>query len=78
MSLENLPPGACIDPALHPELTERKRYVRLEYDGNVCIVEPDDVDDMIEDHDPDADPIKQSDVWMTAKEFEDLPEFEGW
>lgn len=61
-----------------PKFQDKQRYVRLEYDGNVCIVEPEDVEDMIEDHDPNDDPIQQSDVWMTPQQFEDLPEFEGW
>lgn len=76
MSLENLPAGACIDPALHPELTERKRFVRIEHDGASCICRPNEVDDMIDDGDPGQ--YKITDAWMTEKEFDTLPEFVGF
>jgi hypothetical protein len=61
-----------------PKFQDKRRYVRLEYGGSVCIVEPDDVESMTEDHDPDDEPIKVSDVWMTLHEYENLPEFEGF
>lgn len=77
MNLESLPPGACIDPALYPELTAPRRFVRIEHFGSFCICSPENVGDWIADAD-DPSEYKITDVWMTQKEFDDLPEFKGF
>jgi hypothetical protein len=76
MNLESLPPGACIDPVLYPELTEPKRFVRIEYQGTYCICKPDEAQDMIELGFEDEYTV--TDVFMTQQEFDALPEFMGF
>lgn len=56
--------------------TVKRRYVRMSWPGTgvgSCIVEPQDVSDMIED----GTPTLYEDVWMTPAEYDALPEFES-
>lgn len=53
---------------------DKKRYVKITYDGAPCICEPRDVDDMLDG----CDGATIEDVWMTVDEYEALPEFQGW
>lgn len=53
---------------------DKKRYVRITYDGASCICESCDVDLMTQD----LGVFELEDVWMTEVEWEQLPEFAGW
>lgn len=52
-------------------------FVRIEVDGSWCICEPHDAPDMREGAEDDATYIVTK-VSMTRRQFERLPEFEGW
>ena len=53
---------------------DKKRYVKIRYDGQACIVEPHELADMVEG----CDGAIVEDVWMTDEEWMKLPEFSGW
>jgi len=55
----------------------RETFVRIEVDGSWCICEPHDVPDMRDGAEGDATYIV-TEVRMTRRQFERLPEFEGW
>jgi hypothetical protein len=71
-------PGMCLpDGALFDALGEpRKRYVRITLDGSHCIDRPDAVADVIGDDDPQNYTL--TDVYLSEREFDDLPEFDGF
>lgn len=53
---------------------DKKRFVKITYDGASCICEPREVGDMTDG----CDGAVLTDVWMTDAEREALPEFMGW
>jgi len=55
----------------------RETFVRVELDGSWCICEPRDVPDMTVDAEA-GETYIVTEVRMTRREFERLPEFEGW
>lgn len=62
-----------------PELDPRNQpqhYVRVTYDGTICVCEPWEVDSMV--YGDDRSGYTFEDVWMTQAQFEQLPEFSGW
>ena len=54
----------------------RKRYVRLTVDGTHCIDKPENLADNIGDMSPDQ--YTTSDVYLSERELNDLPEFDGF
>jgi hypothetical protein len=73
VTLKCLPNGAAFDKDGNP----RARYVRIAYDGSWCICKPGDVEAMVGDADESHRYITE-DVYLSAQEYEALPEFEGW
>lgn len=67
-----LPSGVMFDALGEP----RKRYVRITHDGAHCIVQPDDVKDMVDSEKPEDYTL--TDTYLSEREFEDLPEFDGF
>jgi hypothetical protein len=64
-----------------PKFQDKKRYVRIRFNGSSCIVEPNMVAQLVADDFSDREPGEEystEDVWMTPHEFENLPEFAGW
>ena len=53
---------------------DKRRFVKITYDGQSCIVEPRDLEGMTDG----CDGAVLTDVWMTESEWENLPEFLGW
>lgn len=53
---------------------DKKRYVKITWDGQSCICEPRDAVEMASG----SDGAVLTDVWMTPDEWEALPEFAGW
>lgn len=53
---------------------DKRRYVKIAFDGTSCICEPREVGDMTDG----CEGAVLSDVWMTEAEWEALPEFMGW
>lgn len=53
---------------------QKKRFLKLTVDGTSCICEPDEAADMMDD----PTQYTVSEVWMTQKQYDKLPEFEGW
>jgi hypothetical protein len=53
---------------------DKKRFVKVTFDGSSCICEPQEVGDMADG----CDGAVLTDVWMTEAEWEALPEFTGW
>ena len=60
----------------------RTRYVRVTLSGSHCVMHPSEGDCYIEDArnagDPDWERYIVRDVWLSEREFEDLPEFDGF
>lgn len=56
---------------------KRETFVRVELDGSWCICEPRDVPDLKVGAE-DGDTYIVTEVRMTRRQFERLPEFEGW
>lgn len=56
---------------------DKKRFVKLTYDGSSCYCRPNEVNDMLCYEDRPQD-FTREDVWMTEAEYEELPEFMGW
>lgn len=54
---------------------ERKRRVRITFEGSHCICEPKDVADMLGD---DPSQYTLTDTWLSDAELEALPEFDGF
>ena len=58
----------------------RKRYVRVTLDGNHCVMYPSEGDAYLKaarDGDDDS-PYVVCDVWLSEREFADLPEHNGF
>jgi len=53
---------------------DKRRFVKITYDGQSCVCEPREVGDMTDG----CDGAVLTDVWMTTAEWEALPEFAGW
>jgi hypothetical protein len=60
----------------------RTRYVRVSLNGNRCVMHPSEGDCYVQDvrdaGDPDWDRYVVRDVWLSEREFDDLPEHEGF
>jgi len=60
----------------------RTRYVRVTLNGSHFVMHPSDGDCYIEDArnagDPDWERYIVRDVWLSEREFDDLPEFDGF
>lgn len=54
----------------------RERFVRVEYQGHSCVIEPRDVDAMKEDLW--ADDYSFTNVMLTRDQFERMDEFQGF
>lgn len=54
---------------------DKKRFVKLSYNGSYCIFPPDEIPEWPEDDD--AVPTME-DIWLTQDEYDALPEFGGW
>ena len=58
----------------------RTRYVRVSLDGSHCVMHPAEGDryvhDAVEAGDESAYVVR--DVYLSEREFDDLPEFDGW
>jgi hypothetical protein len=67
-----LPNGVMFDAFGEP----RKRYVRVIFDGTTCVVDPVNVADTIGEDDPKNYVLQ--DTHLSEREFEDLPEFDGF
>jgi hypothetical protein len=61
---------------------QRKRYVRVSLYGNHCIMYPSEGDTYVQEckegGDSDWDKYIVRDVWLSEREFEDLPEHNGF
>lgn len=66
---------------------DKKRFRKVIYDGSSCIVRLKDeasiVDDLKRENEgasemPQSRGLRIEDVWLTEREFEDLPDFQGW
>jgi hypothetical protein len=58
----------------------RKRYVRVTLEGNNCVMHPSEGDRYVQDARDAGDEsvYEVSDVWLSEREFEDLPEHDGF
>jgi hypothetical protein len=60
----------------------RTRYVRVSLDGNHCVMYPSEGDCYMQEArdagDPDWKRYIVRDVWLSEREFEDLPEHDGF
>lgn len=60
----------------------RTRYVRVTLNRSHCVMHPSEGDCYIEDArnagDPDWERYIVQDVWLSEREFDDLPEFDGF
>lgn len=60
----------------------RTRYVRVTLDGSHCVMHPSEGDRYLQDardaDDSAADRYIVRDVWLSEREFDDLPEFDGF
>lgn len=60
----------------------RTRYVRVTLNGSHCVMHPSEGDCYVEDArnagDPDWERYIVRDVWLSEREFEDLPEHNGF
>lgn len=57
---------------------ERKRFVRITYDGSHLVVTPKDVQEHVGDGNLPEGEYKLTDVYLSEQEFEKLPEFDGF
>jgi hypothetical protein len=71
-----LPHGLPFDAFGEP----RVRYVRVSLDGNHCVMHPSEGDTYLKDarDGGDESPYVIADVYLSEREFEDLPEHEGF
>jgi len=53
---------------------DKHRFIRIYYDGSVCICEPHEAASMLEG----CEGATVTEVWMTYEQWEALPEFSGW
>lgn len=56
---------------------ERREFVKLTYDGSWVIVMPGEEKSFIEESDDPSEYTVER-VWMTMRQFEHLPEFDGF
>jgi hypothetical protein len=58
----------------------RTRYVRVSLDGNHCVMRPQEGDTYLADarQNGDDSPYDVADVYLSEREFNDLPEHEGF
>lgn len=60
----------------------RTRYVRVTLDGSHCVMHPTEGDRYVQDargaDDDNADRYEVRDVYLSEREFDDLPEFDGF
>ena len=60
----------------------RTRYVRVSLNGSHCVMEPSEGDCYVEEArnggDPDWDRYVVTDVYLSRREFEDLPDHDGF
>ena len=60
----------------------RTRYVRVTLNGSHCVMQPSEGDCYVEDArkagDPDWERYIVRDVWLSEREFDDLPDFDGF
>ena len=70
------PNGLMFDALGEP----RTRHVRVTLDGGHCVMTPVDGDRYVQDarEAGDDSPYVVADVWLSAREFEDLPEHDGF
>lgn len=72
------PEGLMFDAFGEP----RTRYVRVSLNGSHCVMEPSEGDCHVEEArnggDPDWERYVVRDVWLSKREFEDLPEHDGF
>lgn len=70
------PNGLAFDAFGEP----RTRYVRVSLNGNHCIMYPSEGDCYLKDARDcgDESPYVVADVWLSEREFEDLPEHDGF
>lgn len=71
-----VPSGAMFDAFGDP----RTRYVRITLDGSHCIMRPSEGDNYIDEarQSGDESSYVQSDVYLSEREADDLPEFDGF
>lgn len=69
----SLPDGVMFDALGEP----RNRYVRVILDGTTMCLHPSELDYFIESESPDASYVLK-DVYLSEREFDDLPEFDGF
>ena len=60
----------------------RTRYVRVTLNGSHCVMHPSEGDCYVQDArdsgDPDWERYVVTDVWLSEREFKDLPEHDGF
>lgn len=56
--------------------SDKRRYAKLKYDGQFVIMTPSEAEDWLNDS-PDETYVLEE-VWMTERQYGDLPEFEGF
>jgi hypothetical protein len=64
-----------------PKFQDKKRYVRVKFQGASCVVEPHLVAQLVAEDFSEREPGEEfttEDVWMTPNEYETMPEFMGW
>jgi hypothetical protein len=60
--------------ARYDELGGKHRYVRVTFEGQICTMEPREVEDFVRD----TGPCALEDVWLSHAEWEAIPEFQGF
>lgn len=55
---------------------DKRRYAKLKYDGSFVIMTPSEAEDWLNDS-PDETYVLEE-VWMTERQYGNLPEFEGF
>ena len=79
MERERCPPDSLMFDAFGEP---RTRYVRVTLDGSHCVMHPSEGDRHLQDareaDDSAADRYTVRDVWLSEREFDDLPEFDGF
>jgi hypothetical protein len=70
-------------PAMFDAFGEpRRRFVRVTLDGNHCVMHPSEGDRYLQDAresgDSEAERYVIADVWLSEREFDDLPEHTGF
>lgn len=68
------PEGLMFDAFGNP----RVRYVRIHYDGSFLVLPPKEAESYMADIGSDGTDYTTSDVYLSEREFDDLPEFDGF